>query len=676
MADVGVRRWGADSSPLPRSLADHGPSLLLAAVPALAMVYLAFESGGYSPAPTGAVTLGLLLLFAGRTVLVAKPGEGINRTVLVAVGALGCFAIWILLSSGWSHAPGPALIEFDRALLYVAALWVFGTVGMDSRRLRWIVRGLAVAAVFVCTAGLMTRLLPGVWPPPEGVLDARLSYPVEYWNTFALLAAVGITLCFGLTSDQRESRLVRVLAAAAIPLLASGLLLTLSRGGIAVAAVGVLAAAVIAHSRGLLAGALAVVPPTALTVWKSYGASDLLASDKFLTAAAHAEGHRLAVIVGLSALVAGAARGLLLPADDWAQRLRLTTAVRRGVLGALAATLVGGLIAAAIAVDVRGQYDSFVESTPAASTVTGSARLTDITNNGRIKLWDVALDEFKRDPVNGSGAGTYDRTYLMHRDSALRVVDAHSLYAEVLSELGIVGMGLLLIALLTILFGVARRVSGPDRTLYATVFAAIAAWCVAAGADWHWEMPVVTMWVFALGGAAIAGARDRTPATRFLGLLPRWTLAIVACVLVALVPLRLIFSQTRLDAATDAYTQNMCSDASVLADQSLDAVGSRWEPRELIAGCEMESGGRDAAISTLREAARRDPNAWRVHYALAVVQARSGDDPSREIRRALQLNPQEPLVQETAKGLARARNAQEWRAAARRMDLNIPVPKI
>lgn len=670
-----MRRWSADSSPLLRSLADDGPSLLLALLPGIALVYLAFQSGGYSPAPTGAVALGLLLLFAGRMVLVARPGEGINRTALVAVAALAGFAIWALLSSRWSHAPGPALIEFDRALLYLAALWIFATARMDERRLRWMVRGVAAAAVFVCTAGLMTRVLPGVWPPPDGVLDPRLSYPLQYWNTFALLAAIGITICLGMTSDQRESRLVRVLAAAAIPLLASGLLLTLSRGGIAVVAVGVLAVVVLAHSRGLLAGALAVVPPTALTAWKSYEASDLLSSEKFLSAAAHAEGHRLAVVVGLCALVAGAGRALLTPVDDWAQRLRPTPAVRRGVLGGLAAALVAALVVAAIAVDVRDQYDSFMEATPAASTLTGNARLGEISNNGRVKLWDIALDEFKRHVVNGSGAGTYDRTYLMHRDSSLRMVDAHSLYAEMLSELGIVGMGLLLLALLTILFGIGRRMRGPDRALYATVFAAIVTWCVAAGADWHWEMPVVTLWVFALGGAAIAGARDRAPATRFLGMLPRWTLAIAACVLVALVPLRLIFSQTRLDAATAAYSRGACPDASVLADQSLDALGSRWEPRELIAQCELESGSAAAALSTLREAARRDPNAWRVHYAIAVAQARSGQDPRRAIRRAFELNAQEPLVHEANAGLVRARNARQWRAVARRLDLKIPVPR-
>src|SRR6185436_20222326 len=79
-----------------------------------------------------------------------------------------------------------------------------------------------------------------------------------------------------------------------------------------------------------------------------------------------------------------------------------------------------------------------------------------------------------------------------------------------LGELGLVGLILLATALLAILAGLAVGIRGDRRTLYAALFAAGLAWVLAAGVDWHWEMPVVTLWLFAAGGAGIA-ARARRP---------------------------------------------------------------------------------------------------------------------------------------------------------------------
>lgn len=62
--------------------------------------------------------------------------------------------------------------------------------------------------------------------------------------------------------------------------------------------------------------------------------------------------------------------------------------------------------------------------------------------------------------------------------------------------------------------GFAARLGGPDRTLYAALFAAGLAWALHAGVDWDWQMPAVTLWVFALGGAALA-APARAPRIRF-----------------------------------------------------------------------------------------------------------------------------------------------------------------
>src|SRR5262249_45042225 len=89
-------------------------------------------------------------------------------------------------------------------------------------------------------------------------------------------------------------------------------------------------------------------------------------------------------------------------------------------------------------------------------------RLTSAVDNGRIDNWRVAADAFKASPFHGSGAGTYRITWDHDRPAPpVKVNDGHSLYLEVLSELGIVGFLLLVTALGTILVGGLLRLNGP-----------------------------------------------------------------------------------------------------------------------------------------------------------------------------------------------------------------------
>src|SRR5947209_4273788 len=73
-----------------------------------------------------------------------------------------------------------------------------------------------------------------------------------------------------------------------------------------------------------------------------------------------------------------------------------------------------------------------------------------------------------------------------------------------MDELGIVGLVLLLVVTISVLVRSALRARGPDRALHAAVFALLLAWALAAGIDWDWEMPVVTIVFFVVGGFALA----------------------------------------------------------------------------------------------------------------------------------------------------------------------------
>src|SRR5687768_15206560 len=102
------------------------------------MVYLAFHAGGFFPGQPAVVAVFLALVLVMRTTLAESPLGGLGRTLGLAVGALSLFALWALVSGQWSGSPARSLIEFTRALSYVLALLVFGSLATSHHRLRWL----------------------------------------------------------------------------------------------------------------------------------------------------------------------------------------------------------------------------------------------------------------------------------------------------------------------------------------------------------------------------------------------------------------------------------------------------------------------------------------------------------------------------------------------------------
>ena len=166
-----------------------------------------------------------------------------------------------------------------------------------------------------------------------------------------------------------------------------------------------------------------------------------------LTSAAHAQGHHVAAVVALCAVAAGFLRWLFLYLDDVLVQLRPTRAVRRqllssGVVGLLAVGVIAGA-----AVDAPGQVNKFFshgETEQSESKSSGASRkpkdlrsrLTNVTDNGRLAFWSVSMDGFKKSPLHGTGAGTFEHEWDEKRSIDENVLDAHGLYPEVLGELG------------------------------------------------------------------------------------------------------------------------------------------------------------------------------------------------------------------------------------------------
>jgi O-antigen ligase len=623
----------------------------LVLLPGALTVYLSFNAGGFFPNTVAFAALLLAGTLIARICLADAPFAGLSKPLAIAAGAFALFAVWTYASAAWSNAPGRALVEFDRALLYLLTLLLFGSIRRSDARLRAMTWSLALGIAVVGIAGLTTRVLPDVWPTSETIADNRLSYPLTYWNSLGLLCSIGAILCLHLTSSRREPRAVRVLSAAAIPLLATTVLFTFSRGAIAAGAVGLIVYVALARPRALIGGLVAVVPMTAIAVVAAYRA-DLLATLNPTSPAAVAQGHDVALVAAVCALGAAGLRALMSIFDPRLDLDRLAARVSRRTALSGAAFSITAALALSIALGLPGeiarQYDRFVKPGNAGNTADLRSRLTDPANNGRLEEWDVALDGFAEEPMQGEGAGTYQTTWAEKRSIPLSVRDAHSLYVEVLNELGIVGLALLACTLLSILVLLAGRTRGFERSLHAALFAAAVVWALHAGVDWDWEMPAVTVWLFALAGAALA----TTSPSKGFGQSPPLAVrssAAVACCALAVVPGLLMASEKRLDDSATAFVKGDCAKAVDAAQSASSLLGQRPQPYEIIGFCRLREGRPQEGVAEFERAVERDPENWEYRYGLAVARGAAGLDPRPAARAALTRNPLDPEARDVVR---------------------------
>ncbi len=658
-----------EDAPRPRAGGFAVTALML--LPGALVVFMGFNAGGYFPAAPALAVIVLAQILLVRIMRSRNPFEGLAPATLVAIGALGLYAALTLASALWSHASGRALIEFDRACLYLLVLIFFGTIRASASNMRWLIRGLVIGASIVCLAGLISRVAPDVWHTAPDVANERLSYPVTYWNALGLLAVLGIVLAFHLTCSLRERRLVRVLAAAVIPLLAATLFFTFSRGAIAAGSVGLVIYILVARPRGLLSGVLTTAPASVVLIVVAYHANLLDTVDP-TTPAAVSQGHHVALVAGICAAACAALRLFFALGLD----PRLRGATTRGpmsrrtrlaaIAGAVAAVLVL-VLALGVPRGVEHDWHRFISgATPHGNASDLRRRLADPSNNGRTDLWRVALHGFSASPLHGYGAGMYQTLWERNRPAFVYTINAHSLYLQAMAELGLVGLALLLVAILAVLYGLGTRARGPRRSLYGALLAAGVVWAIHAGIDWDWEMPVITLPFFAAAGLALsprahagldygaAGAglgRGATNAGRLV-LAPLCLAAVVLGVL-------MIGSQSRLTDAEHALYAADCAKADSAARSSITWLSVRPQPYEILGFCDLQRGLPGLGVSAMDQALHRDPGSWESYYALAIAQASAGIDPRPAAERALRMNPLEPLTRQAVKALGGSSQA-EW----------------
>src|SRR4029079_16077929 len=162
------------------------------------------------------------------------------------------------------------------------------------------------------------------------------------------------------------------------------------------------------------------------------------------------QGHEVAIVVAACVVAALALRFVLLSLDRRLARMPpLSRHSRQRVrIGAAVALVAAVIVAVVLGLpgEIQTQYDRFAPDVPVSSGDVRE-RLTETGSPARVRQWRVALAQFDRAAVAGEGAGTLVIAWNRDRPVLSTVNDAHSLYLEVLGELGIVG-GVLLVGVI------------------------------------------------------------------------------------------------------------------------------------------------------------------------------------------------------------------------------------
>jgi O-antigen ligase len=650
-------RSGPDARPL-RNLG----SIALAALPGLLILYLSFNSGGFFASATGVAVAVLAAGVALRMVLAQDPFGGFSRPLLVAVGGLAVYALWSLISVRWSHSPARALLAFNLANVYLFALILFGSWARTQRRARWTLILTWLSMLAVCVASLATRLRPDVFPlPPNG--ESRLWFPLTYTDALGLFAALGILLAAHLASSAREPRSLRILATAAIPVFAVTVLLTYSRAALLLVPLALIAYLVLARPRGGLSALLAAGPPCAFALVATYHAG-LISNGTTSPAAAH-QGRNLTASIVLACAAAAAIRAILLKLDGRLVGISERSWRRLNVRIALACCC--AIAALAAVAGFSGQIGREWRSLTAQNTafVTSDARTRvshiNVSLAERLPNWKIALKVFDQNPLHGDGAGTFAIDWYRLRPNQNVSLQTHSLYLEAMSELGVVGLVALLVAVVTVVAaGFVRARHSRLRSLWMVVGLVALVWAIHAGSDWDWQMPAVTLPVFVLGACALSrrgsGARMR-PRTELL-------LRVGVCLIAsgaAIVASRTAIADAQLGRGVTAFNEGNCPAAVADARASTSAMSSLPEAYAILGYCAIRSGSARVAVAEMNQAVKRDPQNWLYYYGLALADASARRDPHAAIRQAKLLNPMDEMVQGLAIRL-RGDNPSRWQA--------------
>ena len=629
------------------------------AAPAVLILALALAGGGYEVTPRHIAGLAVWLVVVLLVALGAVSRAGVAKPFYWAAGLILSLALFSALSSLWSGSVEISVTEADRVLIYLGVFVAAFLIAQTDQSRQRFGEGLWIALLGIAVLMLATRLLPHVFPVAAGLdSGSRIRYPLGYWNANGVACGIGVALSLWV-SRRTVTPFLRWVAVGGIPVLLLALYLTYSRGGLLGLAVACICLIALSHDRLWLLctigiGALGALPAV-LAVQARTGIAQNAAFpgviDQGVAVLLYLVGGvvlALALYWGLRRLERGGGvltgRALALSRD---RRVLRGVAIAAAVVALIAAGLVG-----------ERAWDQFT-STDIAFPANPSSHLTSLSGAGRGEFFRVALDAFGEKPLVGHGAGTYQFSWYQLRDIDIPVHDAHSLYLQALSELGIVGGILVLGLVLTLLwvgFSAWRHAGGPQRELYAALLAACLAFAVCAAIDWLWQIAALGFVFFLASGALVAArcaqlSRQRAAANGRGRAPRRYGLAVAGLAVAWLTALALIgplLVDNEIDSSKSAAAAGKLESAVDHADTARSIEPWAATPYVQLGLLAQAQGEYATAVDRLGQAIDREDQNWVLYYLRSKAEHEAGNMAAAEadLGKAQQLNPLEKCLSE------------------------------
>jgi tetratricopeptide (TPR) repeat protein len=648
---------------LPRPLTIGIPGTLLPLASAALLAAALFYGGGSRDERVTLIGAAAVLV-AGVALAAAwlglLPLPALDRWAKVFLVLLGAFVVWSGLGLWWSIAPDLTWRYANRGLAYGAfcVLGVLVAVAVP-RAVRVVAAGLALLVAAVIGWALAGKIAPALYE--DSFRFARLRDPLEYWNALALVAGMGIPLALWIAASRVHPNVVRAFGALFLFATTVALLLTYSRGGVAVAVVAVAFWLVLTDRRleGVAALVIGGVPALAVSAW-AFGRPGL-SEDGQPYSVRFDDGVRFGVVL---AVVGALVFGLAFLASRYEERRPPPPELAHRVLrwslagAAVAAVLVVALaFALADPVDWAGdQVDDFTNPTiqPVSQ---GPARLGSIGSNNRWGWWEEAWEAFTDHPVGGAGAGTFRLVHFQLRDNSNVVTEPHDLPLQALAETGSVGFLLAAGAALTALVAIGRglrRLEGEEWAAGLALAAAALLYPLHGLVDYDWDFIAVSAPFFFVVGVLLAAGAPVRQVRR-----PFEALAIAGVALAAFTSLITPWLADReADAARDSLAGDRAAEAADQADSARALNPFSVDPLFLAAEAAYARGDAREALRLYVRATELQPENWNTWYELGSFEAglKSYDWAELHLARARELNPFGPAERDL-KELRRQRRA-------------------
>ncbi len=463
--------------------------------------------------PVAMAVLGVVFI----TLFVTGYFADVPRIAWVLVGLLVVLVAVKGLSLTWSIGRTETVQELLRSSMYLATFGLAAASLSSWRLVGAFVDGMSLTAGAVAGYGVLQKVNPVEYPSntTDGV---RVGSTLEYANTVAVVLGMGIALGLGRMTQLRNP-VARGLYAALILVFGAILYLTFSRGGMLSLAAGLVVLFAVSGRRLEMFGSLLLISgPLAWLVWRVQGLDTFFeyVSEEAPRAADGATFRNYLIVAVVQAFLLQTIYAFLVGRYELAPVLRRSLGVAAVVTvlvgtGALGFLIYGGQQGSD---ELLGAFSRKVEDTEDVRD-----RLTSLSSNSRSNYWRVAWEEWKEHPLAGTGAGTFQYTWLENRPGFGGVRQVHNVYLEQGTETGVVAF-IALGGFATLLLGYAtwaawRVRSGEaeeQKVLLAGLTAAVAVYLVSSALEWHWYIPPSTLYFFILAGVTVRlAARTEGP---------------------------------------------------------------------------------------------------------------------------------------------------------------------